>query len=77
VIPFAHRVLQLDPNRVLDLMLDGLEQHPSASLLHVIQQYTAGPSALSGMLGFKFESYAVSAVSYPLAYDTSATGTCL
>jgi len=40
-------------------MLDALEQHPSDSLLRVIQQYTAGPSALSAMLGFKFESYAV------------------
>ncbi|EDQ84834.1 uncharacterized protein MONBRDRAFT_34529 [Monosiga brevicollis MX1] len=56
---------ELDPNRVLDVILDMFEQTRSPELLNVIRDYAALGSSLASLVGFKFQNYAAAETKTP------------
>ena len=57
----AIMLTQLDPNRVLDIVLEQYEANvlKSAHFIPIIKSYVTGQSSIASLVGFKFQSYHV------------------
>ena len=65
-----HIHTQLDPNRVLDIVLEQYEVnvHKSAHFIPVIKAYVTGQTSIASLIGFKFQSYHVCVHSFTMPY---------